>query len=209
MSTEFEILQRILPELEADGYEVYLSPNRELLPIFFSKYTPDAIALRSDKSIAIEIVRDSLQPEEKLESIAGLFEGHDDWELRVYRIKSGSSKGNLPVQQREAIESRITNITELTELGHLESALLLAWATFEALGRALATDKFRRSQTPGRLVEILAQDGYLTPTEADQLRKLARKRNGLIHGDFQASVSEAEIKNFLGVLNVMLQMRED
>jgi uncharacterized protein YutE (UPF0331/DUF86 family) len=85
-------------------------------------------------------------------------------------------------------------------------SLLLAWATFEALARAVVSGEFQRPQTPGRLVQVLAQGGYLTPTEADKLRRLAEKRNKLIHGDLQVRVSKAEVKRFARVLDTMLEM---
>ena len=35
----------VIPELQAEGYDVYLSPKRPRLPAFFGHFVPDAIAL--------------------------------------------------------------------------------------------------------------------------------------------------------------------
>ena len=40
-----QILELLTPQLEAEGYTIYLEPPRQLLPGFMQGYTPDAIAL--------------------------------------------------------------------------------------------------------------------------------------------------------------------
>ena len=72
-TTERQILIGLLPGLQADGYEVYLHPNPQMLPEFFGSYMPDAIALRSDRNLAIEVVRQSKRSERTLKKIRNLF----------------------------------------------------------------------------------------------------------------------------------------
>ena len=79
----------------------------------------------------------------------------------------------------------------------------MAWATFEATGRAILPGRLQRPQTPGRLIEVLATEGHITPTEADHLRRLAESRNHLIHGDLEMSVPEADLQHFIGVLKTL------
>ena len=43
-----QIIDQLTPQLEADGYPVYLEPPRQLLPAFMAGYIPDAIALRAN-----------------------------------------------------------------------------------------------------------------------------------------------------------------
>ena len=203
---EADLLRQLLPELEAEGYEVYLQPSRPLLPAFLATHVPDAIALRSDKNLAIEVVHKSPQAAKKLERIARLFEGQEGWELRIIWARPTSTQPALQVQKSKTMQKRVAEVRQLASSGHLEPALLLAWATFEALARAVAPGQFERPQTPGRLVEILANDGYLTPSEADQLRRLAEKRNRLVHGGLEVRVSNSELERFAGVLEIMLQM---
>jgi hypothetical protein len=205
-TTEREMLERVVPELAAEGYEVYLHPNRPLLPPFFAGYVPDAVALGPGKNLAVEVVRKSPQATRKLKRIQALFEGQDKWELRVIWVAPASANESLQVQTSVTIKQRIGEVRALAAQGHLGPSLLLAWATFEALARAVVSGEFQRPQTPGRLVQVLAQGGYLTPTEADKLRRLAEKRNKLIHGDLQVRVSKAEVKRFARVLDTMLEM---
>jgi uncharacterized protein YutE (UPF0331/DUF86 family) len=79
----------------------------------------------------------------------------------------------------------------------------MAWATFEAIGRAILPAKLQRPQPPGRLTEVLAAEGYVTPTEADQLRHLAESRSQLIHGGLETSVPEADLRRFVEVLKTL------
>jgi uncharacterized protein YutE (UPF0331/DUF86 family) len=101
---------------------------------------------------------------------------------------------------------RIAEIRQLITTNNLSPALLLAWASFEAVGRMLAPDQFQRPQSPGRLVQLLASEGYLTPTEADKLRTLATKRNTIIHGELQTAVSREDVEDFARILDTLSQM---
>jgi len=204
-TTELEMLRRLVPELEAEGYEVYLHPKRPLIPSFFRKFSPDAIALRDDKNLVIEVLHKSPQASERLKRITALLRGQDKWQLRVVWVAPTSAQESLQVQNIDAMEGRIAEVRQLAGAGNLEPAMLIAWATFEALARALVPSQFALAQTPGRLVQVLAGEGYITPTEADQLRTLADKRNRLIHGELQVRVSEAELDSFAVILETILQ----
>lgn len=208
--TELEVLESILPELEADGYEVYIRPNRPLVPKFLETFQPDAIAKRSDSNLVIEVALRSPESKKKVEQITKLFERQrslgeipEKWRLRIVSVSPASISVKPAVQQVSAIKKRIKKIEELQSQGHLEASLLLCWATFEALGRALQPEKFERAQTPRRLVEVLAGEGYLSPLEADHLRTLANKRNGIVHGSFQIKLSNSDISNFLKILKAL------
>ncbi len=201
--TEAEVLRQLLPELEAQGYEVYLHPDRRLLPSFLEGYIPDAVALRTGKNLAIEVTRQSADVSKKLEHIAALFEEQPNWEFRIVWLEPVSSQRDLKIQPSAAIAKRIKEVQELLDKGNSDGALLLAWATFEALARALLPDEFQRAQTPGRLVTILAKNGYITPSEADLLRVLADKRNRLIHGELQTHASKTELRRFNKTLGTL------
>lgn len=202
--TEFEVLQRLVPELEAEGYDVYVHPNKPLIPKFLGHFSPDALALRPGKNLAIEVLKQSPSASRKLEQITALFRDQPDWELRVVWITPSSESKSLQIQNPDTLRQRIAEIRQLASSGHTEPAVLLAWATFEALARAVSTRQFARPQTPGRVVQVLASEGYLTPTEADLLRALADKRNRLIHGELHVQASEQELSNFSAILDAML-----
>jgi len=108
----------------------------------------------------------------------------------------------------EAIDSSIASVENLISTGQLYGATLIGWATFEALGRVLSPAKFARPQTPERLIEILAGDGVVTPSEADILRRLARSRNRIIHGTLNEKIEKGDLSKFLNVLRELRRMTQ-
>ena len=154
-ATEFDLLQELVPELQAEGYEVYLQPSRPLLPAFLEGFRPDIIARRGDKNLVVEVIRKSPESKKRVKKIAGLFKGQDNWELRVVWATPVAPVRKIQTQTLSTIQKQIRDIKALANTGHFGPALLLAWATLEAIGRVLVSKQFQRPQTPGRLVQVL------------------------------------------------------
>lgn len=79
--------------------------------------------------------------------------------------------------------------------------MLIAWATFEAVGRKVMPKEFERPQSPGRLVQVLAQEGHITPDEGDALRQLVDMRNRFIHGELTVAISRPQVESFVKTLS--------
>jgi uncharacterized protein YutE (UPF0331/DUF86 family) len=203
---EIAVLESIVPQLEAEGFEVVMNPSRHHLPAFMQSYPPDAIALREDGNLAIEVISKGTSSEKNLDRLRDLLAGHRDWKLRVYWVSPSNAPKPIELASAKDIARTIKTIEHLTSEGMQAPALVMAWAVLEALGRALLSDKFVRPQTPGRLVEVLAGEGYVTPTEADRLRELIAARNQIVHGALQAKVTAKDIKGFPSVLNTLLKL---
>jgi len=200
-----QVLEQLVPQLQAEGYTVYLEPSRQLLPPFMEGYTPDAIALRRDKNLAIEVIVEGPSSKANEDRLKRRFESRKDWELRFYYVRPAGRRDGLPAMANQTIDSSIESLEGLISSGQISAAVLMAWATFEALGRALSPDKFARPQTPARLIEVLAADGSVTPSEADLLRKLANSRNRLIHGTLNEKIDPAELTKFVAILKTLRQ----
>jgi uncharacterized protein YutE (UPF0331/DUF86 family) len=205
-ANERSILETVLPQLEAEGYDVFIQPSPKMLPAFMQGQVPDAIALREGKKLAIEIIREGVEAQKRLQRLQRLFAAHSDWELRVYYVKPASEAVVVEPASRGSIVAAIKTVERFVAEGEMRPALLMAWATFEALGRTLMPEKFQRPQTPGRLIEVLAEGGQITPNEADILRRLARARNNLIHGGLQTVVTKKEMTSFVKALKNLLDL---
>jgi uncharacterized protein YutE (UPF0331/DUF86 family) len=206
-ASEAEVLRGVIPELEAEGYDVFIRPRPPLVPAFLGSFQPDAIAIRSDKKLLVEIVSRP-NADKKLERLRGLLKDQPSWELRVILISPTTVPDSLEVQTPGAISQRIDEMQKLIQEGHASSAFLLGWASFEAASRLLLAEQFRTPQTPGRLIDVLAGIGYLTPSEADRLRRLAKKRNAFIHGELQAEIEADDVQQMIAVLQTLLEMIE-
>jgi uncharacterized protein YutE (UPF0331/DUF86 family) len=204
--TESDVVRALVPELKAEGYEVYLHPNRILLPQSFGDFTPDILAIRGDEHMIVEVKLRSSRSDDQLRRIADLVRSQPGWTLRTVFVSPIPDADTLTLESQEAINQRISEARSLTEQDFLNPALLIAWAAFEAIARASSEKEFARPQTPGRIVERLASYGTVTPSEADLLRKLATKRNKLIHGDFSLPPERKELTNFV---NVLTQLAKD
>jgi uncharacterized protein YutE (UPF0331/DUF86 family) len=208
-----QIIDLLTPQLEAEGYTIYLEPPRQLLPGFMQGYTPDAIALpaknskKAKKKLAIEVAIEGSTASLKEDVLRQRFSNANDWELRVYYARPDGTRDSLPVMSREAIDTSLASIASLVSTDQLQAALLLAWATFEALGRAVAKGKLSRAQSPGRLIEVLASDGLVTPTEADTLRGLSKARNQLIHGRLDEDIQRSDLLRFTKTLSSLRSRR--
>src|ERR1700722_14437035 len=147
-STEAEILKGLVTELGSQGYEVFIQPRPPLAPSFLGTFMPDAIAIRSDKELLIEISRRSGDSDKKLERLRDLLKDQHDWDLRVIWISPANTSEALLIQSPDAIRQNIEETNKLINNGSFRAALLLGWASFEAASRALISDQFKKPQSP-------------------------------------------------------------
>jgi uncharacterized protein YutE (UPF0331/DUF86 family) len=187
-------LENMAERYEADGFSVFLHPTREILPPFFGGYRPDAIALKNGKKVAIEIKRDVARHASGVERIKKIFSEHPEWELRVYYIPERHPEGeDIEAPDVSQIDSALAEIADLERAGALRAALMMAWAAFEAAGRALPPQSLAQPQPANQLIEALASQGAVTPTEADSLRKAVALRNAATHGHFSVPIRGEEV----------------
>jgi hypothetical protein len=204
-ASETTVLENTVADLRAEGFDVLVQPSRQAVPPFLKGYSPDAIAIRGNEKIVIEVLSSGPSAKQKLEELQKLVANDPLWQLRAIWINS-SPPTQVERVPRKNIEKAIEGVKSLLADDSTMPALLMAWAIFEALGRGILPEKFNRPQTPGRLVDVLAEGGQLTPSEADQLRLLATLRNRVIHGGLQQTVSREEIGAFVGILETLVNL---
>src|SRR5690348_5239599 len=198
---ESVVLERLVPDLKSQGYDVFVHPGKQMLPQFLGSYVPDAIALRDDKNLVIEIKHRSGHVESALKDLAKRFEGQSRWEFRVVWVNPSDTQDGLAPQSHDTIMARLKEISKLLDAGFIDPAMLTCWATFEAIGRKLMAKEFSRPQTPGRLIQVLATEGRITPDEADNLRELADTRNRFVHGELSVAMTRPQIESFVKILS--------
>jgi uncharacterized protein YutE (UPF0331/DUF86 family) len=202
------VVERLIPDLEAEGYDVIREPSPRMLPSFLGKYLPDLIALKTGSKLAIEVKSGERRDNPALETISKLFKGHDDWEFRVVWLPTREKSPSPRIQDKKTILSSFAQCKELVKQGHHSAAMLLSWATLEAIGRNLMASELERPQTPGRVIQYMAQNGIATPNEADRLRALVKLRNSLVHGELDARVTGEQTTEMLNILGAIIASAE-
>lgn len=198
---EREALEVLRPRYEKQGYEFFVELPLSFLPNHVERYIPDAIAKKDDKFIAIEVKRQRISSIEKqLDKIKSQIEGDKNWRMDYYFSDQIEMEKGPNTQSKQRVMEAIGEAEELLASGKLSSAFLLCWAILEAIARTRFFDAFKRPQSPGRIVTVLAENGTLNPDTANELRSAAEKRNKFIHGELEVKISISEIQKFLTVL---------
>jgi uncharacterized protein YutE (UPF0331/DUF86 family) len=99
--------------------------------------------------------------------------------------------------------STLAMISKLEADGLSQLSMLLCCATFEALARSLMFDRVAAPQSPASVKAKIAEQGHLTPDQANRLRELAKKRSRLIHGDLGMAVSAQDMSFLILVVKVL------
>jgi uncharacterized protein YutE (UPF0331/DUF86 family) len=206
---ERDFLQTLVPGYEAEGFSVFLHPAREMLPPFMRGYQPDAIAVKDDKQIAIEIKRDVTRQAVQMKQLQQIFSKHPEWELRVYYIPGRPEEEDIQAPDLPEIDAALAEVDQLKQAGHLRAALIMAWAALEAAGRALLPRDLARPQPANKLIEVLASEGVVTPTEADSLRKAIGLRNAVTHGHFAVPITEQEVEQVVAAASLITGMAKE
>jgi hypothetical protein len=204
-----KVIDLVTPQLQAEGYSAYLQPSRRLLPAFMEGFVPDAIAIRAKspdspkKNLAIEVKVEGYPANANLEGLTKLFTNAPDWELRVYYARPAGELENLPTMDRETIDTELVSVKSLIAVDQPRAALMLGWAVLEALGRSLAPERLGRARGSFGLIEVLANEGIVTPNEADMLLGLASLRDRLVHGALDLHVSPEDLRCLVELLDVL------
>jgi hypothetical protein len=133
------------------------------------------------------------------------FAGHPDWELRFVYAPPVNSDANIPVVSKQTVSEHLDRLEASVEAMGLAAALLTGWALFEAAARALLPSSLTRPQSPARLIETLASEGYVTPDEADMLRRVSRTRNEIAHGRLDLTPSRDDVALLIAVTRSVLE----
>src|SRR4051812_30244943 len=200
LEREAAILESVRAGLTAEGYDVVLQPDRLSLPPFLQHLEPDAIASRHDETLVVELVSRSPSASHKIERFKEALRSRPDWKLRTIWTSGSDLPASLERPSLEFVRNALTELDQLLEADFLRPALLVAWACLEGIGRVLLPEALEKPQTPRRLVEQLAENGFINRPEAAQLRRLVDFRNRLVHGVVQTEVSEAELIEFRDIL---------
>lgn len=196
--TANELLAAASRQLSEQGYDVVREPSRYLLPDQLRHFRPDAIAIGRDPKLVVEIARERPADAERVERLQQALKEMPDWHLHLVLDRASTDPELARVTDNE-IASTLDQSLAVAEVD-TRAALPMAWAALEALGRQRRPHEFSRAQSPERIVERLAFEGIIIPSDAAFLRSMARSRNAFVHGDLRQAVSLDQVVRFVGLL---------
>jgi hypothetical protein len=194
MAREDAVLARLRERYEGQGYSFFAHPPRDIVPQFLQNYRPDGLALKGDGGVIIEIKHsNSERSRTPLPEIARRIEGQKEWTFQVFVAEDALDDDPVRPPSMHRLVEELSEIDRLIGADHLRAAFILEWAALEAATRASE-----------------AQPGTPKPAmgpgeEARRLRKLARIRNAVVHGDLSATVDLEDTKFLRSIIGDLLQ----
>lgn len=203
---EHTIMTNLRREYEEQGYAFYENPPPGALPAFLGKFQPDAIAVRGEEGVVLELKPSTAKPD-ALNYIADRFAGQTRWQFRVIFY-------HVPEETNEVEPTRIpfkelrSRVIRLQEQGEMDGALLLGWATLEAVLREKsAPSSYRIPTTPKQIAERLEHFGIITAEQAQLLQQAAVVRASVAHGRFDLRPGTGLVEVLLDVAQALNQMK--
>jgi len=201
---EENVLGRLRSRYQELGYEFAVHPAADSLPEFMRGYVPDAVAVRGNDHIAIE-VRGSLQDSEQIAKIARKFEGQPGWRFTVsFSGDDPLLSVPVPKDQIEGIRAQATTIEKMVVDGYVSAALIMAFALLEATERLTQEAPSSPPLKPGTVVQSLEMEGLIDPEIAARLRSLILRRNEIVHGHSSAPVEPNDVRTVLSAVETAL-----
>lgn len=200
---EAAILARLKDRYEFEGYDVFVHPPKGLVPPFVEPFRPDAIALKGDGGLIIEVkVGRQRSPNGELAALAQRIQDHKDWKLLVFYDDDLPAEAPIHPPSITRIETELEEVEGLAAAGQSRAAFLVGWGAFEAVARALIErDGATLSRPPSALTlaEYLERNGLLDEAESRTLRLLVTARNAAVHGDLSHSIEPNEVDALLDI----------
>ena len=201
--TEAELLAATVRELSEQGYDVVLEPSSTLLPPGLQQWRPDAVAVGRHPKLVVEIASERPETARRIAELQQALKAEVDWRLHLV-LNRASNAPNLGTMDDTDIAPFLD--TALSVAGvDTRAALMMAWAALEALSRNRRPNEFSRPQSPGRIIERLASEGIVGPSDAMFLRAMAQKRNSFVHGDLRQGTTINEVQRFVAFLRELIK----
>lgn len=197
VQTERDVLEKLRSTYEGRGYSFQVEPRSDALPSFLGDYRPDALAIRGNDHVIIELKsRKTKASEILLYDLRRRLASVEGWRLDVIYLSS-ETKLDIPLAGVNAIQSYIGESEGLANSGHERAAFILSWSILEAALNRLNGDEVNNARNPGQVVQALAVRGYLEKDKEIRLRRLADLRNRIVHGDLASQASRDDVAQVL------------
>ena len=196
--------QKLARRYQSEGYTVIVEPEKDELPEFLRHFHPDLVALRADRSVAVEIKSSRrVRRTDYWRELAQAVRAHQGWHLEI--VTNGSSDPQEESISQAEIEARIDNSAALAAAGEIEASLLVAWSAAEAAMRLVAEryDVKISDLGPLSLMSRLVGEGFMDRQDYEFVAALSYKRNAVAHG-FRQTITIEDLERLRGIVHTLL-----
>lgn len=207
--------REIASTFERNGYQVFIEPTTEQVPIDLGGYKPDLVAIKGEQGIVVEI-KVSLKrlPTKKFNEISNMVSSHKGWKFALVTLDDDVSNilslANARLPSTDELKKRLDDVDKLIMLNMLPSALVLLWAQIESWLRIKADKNGEKLNflQPKRLINFLYSYGELSMEQVDSLNELMQLRNKIVHG-FDDTVSKEQLEIGLQILQELMTNKDE
>lgn len=187
-------LDEIEPKYRRRGYQVVRQPSDEELPDFLKGRTLDMIAIGKKPNVAVVVrLGGTGRIPAGIADLKALFAGQQDWSLQTYFFEAGDPP--FETLSEDLFDEILRRIEALSPVDR-QAAFLMAWSLLEAAMRDSQLIE-QRPLDEKRMIAVLGSEGILQGVEVAAYLDLAKKRNGLAHGQLTLEPSREEIARIL------------
>jgi len=171
-----------------NGFPVQIMPMDADVPEFLRGFRPDLIVTTPEGRIVVNVkTKGTARASENLEDLKKVVESHPGWRYQYYldnRREDELVSAEQPVLTPDEIETRLQASQHLADIGLLDSALVVAWSSIEAvLWEASRSEGLSLpNQGAGPLVTALYTDGDLDREDYLALMQILKVRSQAAHG---------------------------
>ncbi len=187
-STHARLVREAAERYIRQGYPVQVEPLDEDLPDFLKGYHPDLVVTTPEGRIVVEVKsKDNTRDSDYRQGLKRAIDAHPGWRYHYVLDNKREEELNgaeMPVLSRDEMKARLAASRQLADDGLLDSALVVAWSTLEAVLRetSRAEGLSLPNQGPGPLITALYTEGSLDLEDYETLMQLLPARNQAVHG---------------------------
>ncbi|RDK82774.1 hypothetical protein [Marinirhabdus gelatinilytica] len=205
-------IKELAREYEEKGFQVFIEPERNLLPDFLKDYHPDLILKKGELNIVVEVkTSETIKNSQYLKELSAKINSLENWKFELVitnpRVKDNLINNKFQEFSLIEIENRLNKVSNSIDKNFLEPYFLYAWSLFEASSRAILKadqPKAERKLNPTANIKQLYSYGIIGRIDYEWLNKISQIRNHIVHGH---SIQKSEIKE--KDLNKLIRMTED
>lgn len=187
-SVHDRLIREVADDYTRQGYAVLIEPSGDQLPDFLQGFRPDMIVHTPDGSLVVEVKGAAHQRDaDYWKRMTEAVKSHPGWRFHFVmdnRREEELASSIQPVLSEEEVTSRLQAGRQLAEQGLLDSALVVVWATLEALLRQMSRTAGVQpsNQGSGPLITALLTQSSLDRSDYETLMRILAARNQAAHG---------------------------